>query len=362
LYGYLFGLTRKLLEKSDLSIEIGTSLARNFLDKVQYKKYYRNLRTVLLLPPVKSRRAKKATVAFLAPIYKKYFSHFDLLHLNDVYSPYNHLILDNAKPKILTFHEGTFAEERRQDKLNLFDNMLSRMDTITTPSNFMSAILRKKLGYRSEVIPFGVDRQLFNTSIPNSVARVNIGMPKNEKIVLWCGRLIQEKELETMIEAIPRIAHEFPSSTFLILAQKSEDKKYADRILKYVRNKAKEYPNIILKTDYVPYRQMSSYYRSADVFVHTSRVESFGLVLVEAMACGLPIIATSCETCREVVGSSGLLFERGDSQTLAEKTCMLLADDELRMAMSEAGRLKVCKTYTWDRSADQLLKVYSRFV
>lgn len=334
---------------------------RNFLEAVQYKKYCRNLRTVLLLPPVKSRRAKKATVAFLAPIYKNYFSHFDLLHLNDVYSPYNHLILDNSKPKILTFHEGTFAEERRQDKLNLFDSILSRMDKITTPSNFMSAVLRRKLGYRSEVIPFGADRQLFNTSIPRSVARVNIGMPEKEKIVLWIGRLIPEKELETMVKAIPIVAREFPSSKFLILAQKSEDKNYTDKILECVRKKAKEFTNLVLKTNYVPYPQMSFYYRSADVFVHTSRVESFGLVLVEAMACGLPIIATSCETCREVVGASGLSFESGNSQALAERICRLLADDELRANLGEAGRLKASTKYTWDRAADQLLELYSGF-
>jgi glycosyltransferase involved in cell wall biosynthesis len=337
-------------------------LLKNFLDALQYKRYYDNLDTMLLLPPVKSGEVKRVTVKALASLYERYFSTFDILHLNDIYSPYNYLIVDNMRPKIITFHEGTLAEERRPEKLNFIDDILSHMDAITTPSKFMSGILQKKLGYRSIVIPFGVDRQLFNTLIPKFTARERLRIPKERKVILWSGRLIPEKELETLVDAIPTVASEFPSSIFLIIGRKSGEKNYTKRVLKYVRREKKASSNIVLKTNYVAYRQMPLYYRSADVFVHTSRVEAFGLVFVEAMACGLPIIATNTDTCREIIDKSELLFEPGDSQTLAEKICRLLADDELRVTLGEAARQKVCKEYTWSKAADQFLDLYSRLI
>lgn len=362
LYGYIFGLTTRLLRQREISLTIGASLLNNFLDALEYKRYYDNLDTVLLLPPVKSREVKKVTVKALAPLYERYFSTFDILHLNDIYSPYNYLIIDNVKPKILTFHHGTLAEERRQERLNFIDNILSRMDAITTPSKFMSKVLQKKLGYRSIVIPFGVDRQLFNTLIPKFTARERLGIPKERKVILWSGRLIPEKELETLIDAIPTVVSEFPSSIFLIIGRKSGEKNYTKHVLNYVRKEKNASSNIVLKTKYVAYRQIPLYYRSADIFVHTSRVEAFGLVLVEAMACGLPIIATNTEATREIIDKSELLFEPGDSQTLADKICRLLADEEYRVTLGEVARQKVCKEYTWDRAADQFLDLYSRLI
>ena len=134
------------------------------------------------------------------------------------------------------------------------------------------------------------------------------------------------------------------------------------KILKYVKREKKLSSNIFLETKYVAYRQIPLYYRSADIFVHTSRVEAFGLVFVEAMACGLPIIATNTDACREIIGNNEMLFKSGDSNTLAEKICGLLADDTDLEALGEKARQMVHKEYTWSRAADQFLDLYSHLI
>ena len=103
---------------------------------------------------------------------------------------------------------------------------------------------------------------------------------------------------------------------------------------------------------------MPIYYGAADVFVHTSRLEAFGLVVAEAMACMLPVVAARASSIPEVLGKAGLFIETGDTESLAEAILSLLTNETLRTTLGRKAYERVRKTFTWDRAAQKFHNLY----
>jgi glycosyltransferase involved in cell wall biosynthesis len=111
----------------------------------------------------------------------------------------------------------------------------------------------------------------------------------------------------------------------------------------------------------VDHRVLPKVYAAADVVILPSQMqESFGLVVIEAMACGKPVLASNLPGVRSVVahGQDGLLARTGDVNDLAEKIQMLLDDPQRRREMGERGRAKVEAKYGWPRIIPRLVRVY----
>lgn len=113
---------------------------------------------------------------------------------------------------------------------------------------------------------------------------------------------------------------------------------------------------------FVEHGQMPGYYRQADLFVLPSRRESFGLVLAEAMACGLPVVATTVGAIPEVVehGVTGLLVPPDDPVALAGAINTLLSDPSMMRAMGGRGRDWVQSMFTWETVLSRVLEGYAR--
>ena len=114
---------------------------------------------------------------------------------------------------------------------------------------------------------------------------------------------------------------------------------------------------------HVPHPELPQHYSEADVFVFPSVWEEpFGMPLVEAMAAGLPCVATRGGAFPEIVqdGRTGLLVERGDAQQLADAILRLCEDDSLRMSMGQAARSRAQEKFSWDHVADSLVEEYRR--
>jgi len=110
---------------------------------------------------------------------------------------------------------------------------------------------------------------------------------------------------------------------------------------------------------FVADEDLPALYSAADLFVYPSLYEGFGLPVLEAMACGTPVVAASDSALPEVVGEAGLLADPLDVDALAEAMKRLLADADWRERMVEAARARAA-TFTWERAARQLLALYER--
>jgi len=106
------------------------------------------------------------------------------------------------------------------------------------------------------------------------------------------------------------------------------------------------------------------WYAAADVFALPSSSEAQGIVALEAMACGLPVVASAVGGLLGTVddGKSGFLIPSGDSDALADRLCVLLTDAELRASMGSAARDKVEREFTWTNAIHATVEVYREVV
>ncbi len=204
------------------------------------------------------------------------------------------------------------------------------------------------------IIPNGIDYDRFSRDLP-PVERYHDGRPT----ILFVGRLDKRKGFEYLLEAFGRVRISIPNARLLVVgAYNKEDKE------PYVLQARQDGIRGVHFVGYVPEAEKPRYFRSCDVFCAPSTGnESFGIVLLEAMASGRPVVASNIPGYRSVLtdGREGLLVERGDVSGLASALIRLLRDPDLRARMSAQGR-ETARCFAWERIAARVLDYYNELI
>jgi glycosyltransferase involved in cell wall biosynthesis len=254
------------------------------------------------------------------------------------------------------------AMESRHEQLSSLRKMISKVDAVVVPSEFMAKIMREKVGYNPIAIYHGINTSLFRP-IDSRLARAKLGIPANRRVVLWQQRISPEKDLKTLIDAIPIVVKTIPSSLFIIRGRAVGCADYRKHILTYAKRKLSGLQeNVKLTLKYVRREQLPYFYAASDLFVLTSRLEAFGLTGAEAMACGTPIVATNTASNPEIVGDAGLLFEPGCSEDLAEKIINILNNEDLRKELGVKARKRVLENFSWNKAAKKYFDLYRSLI
>jgi glycosyltransferase involved in cell wall biosynthesis len=111
--------------------------------------------------------------------------------------------------------------------------------------------------------------------------------------------------------------------------------------------------NVII-LDYIHHWELAAFYRNADVFVYPSKLETFGIPPLEAMACGCPVITSNYSCIPEIVGDGAEVVETSDHACFAEAIDKVILHKEYRSALIERGR-QWCKKYSWEKNAEQMM-------
>jgi len=220
---------------------------------------------------------------------------------------------------------------------------------------------------RIVVIPLGVDPAMFRP-IPRAeaLAAMGIDLPQPNRLVLFVGRLDPVKGLDTLLRAMCELTELEPQlskSLSLVVIGGDTDESGTDLSEELeCLDKLKDEAGISDLVAFVGSRAQDTlayYYSAADVCVVPSYYESFGLVALEAMACGTPVIASRVGGLQHTVedGINGFLVPSGDHQALAEKLRMVLCDAELREKLATSAR-RSTQSYTWKIVAERILDVY----
>ncbi len=117
--------------------------------------------------------------------------------------------------------------------------------------------------------------------------------------------------------------------------------------------------NNVIFTGYIPAEDLPGIYNLAKIFVYPSKYEGFGLPLLEAMSCGVPVIASNVPSIPEVLGDAGILVGHDDPKEFAHKIYELLTDKEISAKMSSKGFERI-KFFSWEKVAKETRKVYER--
>jgi glycosyltransferase involved in cell wall biosynthesis len=241
---------------------------------------------------------------------------------------------------------------------NLWNSYLAwtydKAESLIYPSEMARSLLNKlsKKNKPSHVISNGINIKDFKpVPIGNFYKRFNI--PEETIKLLFVGRLFPEKSVDTLIKAIPHIIKKHPNTHIMIvgdghLRQKLEKLARELKVEKFVT-----FLGLVSEEDKI------LAYNACDIFILPSLAELEGMVVLEAKACGKPIIISDSKmsASRFFVDGNGFLFETKNHIDLAEKALTLIADKELREKMGKIS-LEKSKNYDIERSIDKLEEVY----
>ncbi|MEW6610301.1 MAG: glycosyltransferase family 4 protein [Patescibacteria group bacterium] len=286
---------------------------------------------------------------------------------------------------VLQYHHDADAQGLRGIFFKLYDRvimplLISRADKVIVSSldYAQNSRIAKYIDERFVEIPFGVDTKRFllqDTNYKKQGTRVTI---------LFVGSLDRAhwfKGLDVLLRAIVILYHNEQSISSdlyhdqyttivanryglelrcLVIGEGDDKEKYE----KIVREMVIE--GCVQFLGKVSHERLSEYYREADLFVFpsVSRAEAFGLVVLEAMASGLPVVVSDLPGVRTLVeeGVNGFKVPVNDPQALAQRIQQLMADQTLCNRMGQRSREKVIKSYTWDKTIDRLEMVYTHLI
>jgi glycosyltransferase involved in cell wall biosynthesis len=222
--------------------------------------------------------------------------------------------------------------------------ILENANLITSVSTRVARLIKAFYGFDSKVIGNAVDTDFFVPSKPCH----------NSKHVLWVGRLIYVKGVFDLVKCAEYVCKEDPSISFSVAGRGPLMKP----LKKLVKNRGLEKKLIFVGQ--LDRANLRRYYQNSAIFVLTSHVESFPTTVLEAMSCGIPVVATMAGDVPKVVkdGKTGFLVPPKDSKAMARRIIYLLNDEGLRKRMGKASRKLVENEYSWNRISDEIIGCY----
>lgn len=218
-----------------------------------------------------------------------------------------------------------------------------------------------------DIVPPGVNLNLFNPS-PENQAPQEISRLQNQNMILFVGRIQPLKGIDNLIRAMVVVLKRHPEfkdniCLNIIGGDRRPDSESERAELERLRRLKEELSlgNLVTFLGAKAQNNLAHYYSAAQMVVMPSHYESFGMVAIEAMACGTPVIASDVGGLTYTIkdGFNGYLVPCNDHNVLADKIGLLLKYPDLRNQLGEQARLWV-KRFSWSNVADELLAVYKR--
>ena len=304
----------------------------------------------------------------ILPRLRREINSFDIVHLHSYYTFLNIATYHYAKrygiPYVLQAHGSvlpTFKKQRLKNIFNLFFGYRMLRDASKVIALTKTEVEQyKKMGVdenKIEIAPNGIDLSEYENLPKRGEFRRKYLIGDAEKIILYLGRIHKIKGIDLLVNAFADLVKELdgvklvivgPDDGFLsTLKRQIEDLKIGYRILftgpLYERDKLKAYVD-------------------ADVYVLPSVYEIFGITVLEACACGTPVIVTDrCGMADFVDGRVGYVVEY-DKDQLRDAIIKVLSDDELRRRFGEGGKRLVREEFGWDGVVRKIERIYERTI
>ncbi len=265
-----------------------------------------------------------------------------------------------GKPHVITYHNDVIVPSRVDgwviprfigsgiERVNEFivNKLLEKADVIiaTTKSYAESSPVLSKFMEKVKIVPNGVDVSEFRPG-------KNAG--EREPIVLYVGRLVAYKGVATLIKAMSEVQRELDAN--LVIVGDGEDRKRFERLTKELNVNA-TFMGVLSK------REVAEWMQRARVLVlpSFSRLEAFGIVLLEAMSCSTPVISANIPGPSEIALHGGMTFN--DVSELSEKIKEILTRDQLATRLGRAGRKAVEEKFSWEVVTNKIEKIYNELL
>ncbi len=302
--------------------------------------------------------SSSATLAFtdrekLSRFLKK--EKFDILHFQAPFGIFGGQVLQTSgSVNVATFlvaHESKTAIVGYKALFSALKNVAKKLDGKIAISEAAARFAKKFLPGEYRIIPPGVDIERFSRAKPCLAGRQALQPFRDGKLnILFVGRLDDRKGLIYLLKAFRLIKQEFANARLVVVGSGPKERE-AKRFVK------KHHLRDVEFVGFVESETLPRYYTSADIFCSpATHGESFGIVLIEAMAAGLPVVAFDNQGHRCVLRKD-FLVENRDVEALAKKLLSFLQSDGLREKASDWSRWEVQK-YSWEKVGREIVEFY----
>ena len=284
---------------------------------------------------------------------------FDIIHIHSPLSPY----LTHSKiPTVLTVHTSLLEDIKHHQFYNLnaigqklttyltgyslMKKLIECSNVVTTVSSSVAREIQEYYGRNPIVVGNGVDEREFYPSDD-----------RKGGYVLYVGRLDYRKGLIDLIKVAQILKDNKKPIKILIVG--------TGPLYKYIKAMIRKYDldNIEL-TGYVPRKRLLWLYRNAEIFTFPSHYEGLPTVILEAMACGLPVVASDIPAHRDIIihGYNGLLSRRGSPDSIARNILTLTENEKLQRKLGKNARKTIENKFTWDKICKKFEKIYKQAI
>jgi glycosyltransferase involved in cell wall biosynthesis len=198
------------------------------------------------------------------------------------------------------------------------------------------------------LLPNGIDVERFARSRPRPETRRALGLAPDAPVMIVVGELTKRKSAADIVAILPELIRRFPDLTLLLAGEGSE---------RHSLEELARRSGVGAHVRFLGFRRdVPDLLAASDLLAHPSLVEGFGYAVCEAMASGLPVVATNASSLPEIVvdGETGSLFPAGDREALAKSVRAYLEDPARRAREGAAGRARVRQEFSWERRLDEL--------
>jgi glycosyltransferase involved in cell wall biosynthesis len=281
----------------------------------------------------------------------------DLCHFTNFLGPYFTRV-----PYVVTFHDMTLellpschTWKKRLLTRTLSPSIARGARLIITPSESAKRDLSRLFGIPEEkirAIPHAPDGQFRPRRDEESIARIEKRYGIRRPYVLYVGTLEPRKNLMRAVTAFSRVASRYKEHSFYLAGELGWRSKDLLRTLGEIPTGDR-----VVRLGYVAEEDLAALYSNADLFLYPSLYEGFGFPVIEAMACGTPVVTSSTSSLAEIGEGASLLVDPGDTGAIADAIEGLLADETERERLRLAG-LRRAGSFSWERSTRETLQVY----
>jgi 1,2-diacylglycerol 3-alpha-glucosyltransferase len=232
----------------------------------------------------------------------------------------------------------------------------NRANLVVAPGPAVVRLLRAQgVQTRIAIVPTGVPLAAISQESRRMVCRQALGLD-GSPLCLAVGRLAKEKNQAFLLSAFVRILQDLPKA-HLVFVGDGDDRSRLERLTHHLDARGH-----IRFVGAVPHETVGEYYRAADLFLFSSTSETQGLVVLEAMAAGLPVVAVASDAAADLIGEGrGGVLTSEEPEQFARSAVQLWGRPERRWAMGEAGR-RIAAQYAPDACAAKLLGLYEEVV
>lgn len=273
------------------------------------------------------------------------YSAYDIIHITGIISYHRYVdntptVLKLCGPPYSLFYDVINPFSTSYDGLKKHDGVVATGITVEE--------INRRTNCDVKTINPGVDT---NTFIP--------GTSQNKEIsILFVGRFAPSKNIPLLLQSFASIHEIHPQTTLTLVG----DGPLKERLLGQAESLGIR--DVIKTPGYVPQNELTEYYQSADIFALSSNHESFGMVILEAMSAGLPVVAPAVGWIPEIIdnGETGFIYDTGSETQLTRYLNRLVSQAELRESIGKHARKSIKQKYDWRSRAEKLIELYNDVV